>query len=208
MRFVSPYYTFPPVGWWLHLVAATEVVFDVHEHYRKMSDRNRYQIGGSNNPVLLSIPLIKGRKNHVPMHCVQIQNDSRWQVQHWRTIVSVYNRSPYFFHYHDSLAVLFQTEYTSLLQFNIAAFDWVNQQLKFSFTHSQSELYLPLYPDDFIDLRTDDYQYLPTPFYYQVFADRIGFVSGLSILDLLFSEGPHTTAWLRSHAIQAPQHRD
>jgi hypothetical protein len=106
------------------------------------------------------------------------------------------------------LAVLFQTEYTSLLQFNIAAFDWVNQQLKFSFTHSQSELYLPLYPDDFIDLRTDDYQYLPTPFYYQVFADRIGFVSGLSILDLLFSEGPHTTAWLRSHAIQAPQHRD
>jgi hypothetical protein len=206
MRIVSPYYTFPPVDWWLYMAAATEVVFDSHEHYRKMSDRNRYQIGGSNNPVLLSIPLIKGRKNHVPMHSVQIQNDNRWQVQHWRTIVSVYNRSPYFFHYQDSLAVLFHTEYTSLLHFNMAALAWVNQQLKFSFNQSQSELYLPLYPHDFIDLRSDDYQSLPTPLYYQVFADRIGFVPGLSILDLLFTEGPHTAAWLRSHAVQVSQH--
>ena len=87
----------------------------------------------------------------------------------------------------------------------MAALAWVNEQLKFGFIHSQSELYLPLYPDDFADLRTDDYQSLPTPPYYQVFADRVGFVSGLSILDLLFSEGPHTAAWLRSHAAQMTQ---
>lgn len=136
------------------------------------------------------------------MQAVQIQNDSRWQVQHWRTIISVYNRSPYFFHYHDSLAVLYQTEYTSLLQFNTAAFDWVSQQLKFNIPHSQSELYLPQYPNDCIDLRSDDYKSLHTPPYYQVFADRIGFVSGLSVLDLMFSEGPHTATWLRANAVK------
>jgi hypothetical protein len=33
--------------------------------------------------------------------------------------------------------------------------------------------------------------------YYQVFSDRKGFLSDLSILDLLFNEGPNSISFLR-----------
>lgn len=33
--------------------------------------------------------------------------------------------------------------------------------------------------------------------YWQVFRDKFGFVPGLSIMDLLFNEGPESICWLR-----------
>jgi hypothetical protein len=39
-----------------------------------------------------------------------------------------------------------------------------------------------------------------TESYYQVFADRVGFLPNLSMLDLLFAEGPHALQWLKSNA--------
>ena len=33
--------------------------------------------------------------------------------------------------------------------------------------------------------------------YWQVFRDRYGFVKGMSIMDLLFNEGPESICWLK-----------
>jgi hypothetical protein len=33
--------------------------------------------------------------------------------------------------------------------------------------------------------------------YYQVFRERYGFIPGLSVVDLLFNEGPDSISWLR-----------
>ena len=33
--------------------------------------------------------------------------------------------------------------------------------------------------------------------YWQVFREKFGFVPGLSIMDLLFNEGPEAICWLR-----------
>jgi hypothetical protein len=189
MTIVSPFLTFPNISWWLKASAFDIVIFDKAEHFQKMTGRNRYDISGANNAIKLSIPLVNGRNQHVPMSEVLIYNTENWQTRHWRTLVSVYKRTPYFDHYENSLKPLFETSFTHLNDFNKAAFHWVKAQLKMEFIEEETDTYVKQYPDDIIDLRNYKNDLSATPKYYQVFEDRIGFLHDLSILDLLFSEG-------------------
>jgi hypothetical protein len=196
MQVVSPFLTFPTIGWWQRVAAADTVIFDIHENYQKMSGRNRYSIAGPNNAILLSVPLAAGRNQHVPIAEVRISNEQKWQVQHWRTLVSVYNRSPYFYHYEAALKTLFEQDFALLTDFNRATVEWAKRQLNFTYQEQESAGFQKEYPG-LIDLR--DKQNIPvtTARYHQVFEDRTGYIPGMSILDLLFTEGPHAGAWLR-----------
>jgi hypothetical protein len=172
------------------------LTIDTAEHYQKMSYRNRYRISGSNNPVLLSIPLTNGRNQHTPVAEVRIHNEERWQTQHWRTLVSVYKRSPFFDHYEDSLRPLFETEFNLLTDFNKVALTWVKQQLKLRFEIQETDVFVKDYPVEVVDLRKVNEKDINLPKYYQVFEERVGFIPDLSILDLMFSEGPGAVGWL------------
>lgn len=197
MTFVSPLLTFPNIRWWMQILAAEAVVFDGHEFFQKMSYRNRYRISGSNNPILLSVPLAQGRDQHTAMKEIRIFNQQRWQVQHWRTLESVYKRTPYFEHYEYSLRPLFETTFDGLADFNRQTIGWTKQQLKLNFEEQETESYIKDYPADIIDLRKPEAAPATLPIYYQVFEDRIGFQPDLSILDLLFSEGPQAINYLK-----------
>ena len=189
----SPLYTFPPISWWVAALGADCVYIDPDDLFRKMSYRNRYRVAGSNNPVLLSIPLAHGRDQQGLSKDIMIFDREQWQVRHWRTLVSVYRRTPFFEYYEPSLAVLFQQHFDRLADFNLAALHWVNQQLN-------GRIQLSVHND------VSRFAVLPVirhaiaenkfPKYYQIFEDRIGFQPDLSILDLLFSEGIHTITWL------------
>lgn len=196
MTIVSPYLTFPNISWWMQVVRANELILDSAEHYNKMSYRNRYRIGGSNNSILLTIPLENGREQRTAMKDVRVYDKERWQVHHWRTLVSVYKRSPFFEFYEPMLQPLFQQEFSHLVDFNEKALTWTMKQLKFSIPVRRAEEYLKEYSEDVIDFRRG----IPEPqsfsTYYQVFEDRIGFQPNLSILDLLFSEGPAARRFL------------
>lgn len=181
----------------MHAQSAERMVLDGGEHFQKMSYRNRYRIAGANNSILLSLPLVAGRNQHTPMNEVQLYNGDRWQVQHWRTLVSVYRRSPYFEFYELSLKPLYDTEFTYLKDFNHAALLWARKQLRLQFEVVESDLYIKEYPAEITDLRQKQLHGSDLRKYYQVFEDRIGFIPDLSILDLLFSEGPNALAYLR-----------
>ncbi len=197
MTVVSPFYIFPNISWWMQVMDANVVLLDSAEHFEKMTSRNRYRIAGANNSILLSVPLADGRNQHVTMRDVRIHNDGRWQIQHWRAIVSTYKRSPYFDHYEDSLKLLFETSYDHLIDLNKAALQWVKRALRLRFELQETEVYTKAYATDILDLRNANEQSATVPKYYQVFEDRIGFLPDLSILDLLFMEGPATVAKLR-----------
>ena len=198
MTVVSPFLTFPNISWWMQVAGAGLVILDKGEHFQKMTYRNRYRISGANNAILLTVPLVKGRNQRESMAHVQLFNEERWQVQHWRTLVSVYKRSPFFDHYHDSLSPLFERQFTHLTDFNVAALEWVKKQLKLPFRIGITETYQKEYPPEIKDLRSPESAPAAFPRYYQVFEDRIGFQPDLSILDLLFSEGPGAGEWLIS----------
>ena len=200
MQTVSSSLTFAPVSWWAHVITSPTLIIDTAEHFGKMSYRNRYRISGANGVIQLSVPLIKGREQRTPMRDVLIHNATDWQVQHWRTLTSAYRRSPFWEYYEWTLEPLFQTRYEYLLQFNNDALDWTCRQLDISPERTAAGSFIKDYPDDTDDLRKLALKNESVPPYYQVFADRIGFQQNLSILDLLFSEGPATAAWLRQQS--------
>ena len=189
---------FPPIQWWASLLGHSEVNLDIAEHFQKMTYHNRYHITGANGLIKLSIPLTRGREQRTPMHSVAIDNSVKWQVQHWRTLVSVYNRSPYFEFYLPSLQPLFDHPYQSLTEFNLASVQWLKKQLKFDF----NEIMINKYDADmrrYLKPSLEKKAQTPFPAYYELFEERNGFLPNLSILDLLFSLGPDTRPWLENN---------
>lgn len=53
---------------------------------------------------------------------------------------------------------------------------------------------------EYVDLRRFDFDSVQTPPYRQLRADRLGFVGGLSVLDLIFNLGPEAALYL--HRLQ------
>ncbi|RYD58723.1 MAG: hypothetical protein EOP56_03815 [Sphingobacteriales bacterium] len=202
---VSPYISFPNLYWWLQVAGADRLLLDPTEHFQKMSYRNRYYISGSNGLIQLSIPLVNGRDQRAAMQNVNISYDENWQVQHWRTLVSVYARTPYFLFYEPSLRKIFDTSFTKLSEFNLASVRWLSEQLRVKVEMDIADAYKANYSQEDIDLRKSFKPGIEkTPItdlqpYYQIFADRTGFLPNLSMLDLLFAEGPHSMQWLQKH---------
>lgn len=201
---VSPFLPFAPIRWWCYAVAAEKLVMDPHENFVKMTPRNRYRIAGSVNTVLLSVPVAGGRNHHSKAGDIVIASTDNWQQQHWRTLVSVYKRTPFFEHYEPSLQAVLMGNHEKLIDFSLATQNWVCKQLNISLPTEVATAFEQDYGAYVADLRTTRLidgnlpgQAFPT--YYQAFADRIGFQPNLCILDLLFAEGPATLHWLRQN---------
>ena len=201
---ISSYLPFPPISWWAYAADAAVLTLDRAEHFEKMSYRNRYRISGANNPIQLSLPLVSGRDQRSPMADVLLFNDHKWQVQQWRTLVSVYKQSPFWDYYESSLQALFARPFSHLTTFNQESILWVVKQLKMNLVIQETDIFIARYPNEITDLRTIKPLKTGTPLpyfprYYQVFEDRVGFLPDLSILDLLFSEGPNALRWINDN---------
>jgi hypothetical protein len=170
-----------------------------------MSFRNRCQLAGSEGIIGLSIPLTKGRDQKGIIKDVRIADSLPWQAQHWKTIVSCYNRSPRFDFYRDGLESLYRRPADFLLDWNHRCLEWSLKVLGMACKIGVTKQFKPVYgPDEALDLRGE---WLPknrqswgvdTPPYRQVFEERTGFIPGLSILDLLFCEGKNAIRYIRS----------
>lgn len=200
---ISSILPFPNISWWSVIAENNQVCFDLAEHFEKMTYRNRYYVSGSNGLIILSIPLVSGRNQRTPVNEVQICNKTRWQMQHWRTLVSVYKRAPYFEFYEPTLLALFEQQFDLLSEFNMTSIQWLQKQLKLSLEITTTDQYKKNYPD-VIDLRkmkplAEKAALSEGLQYYQLFADRNGFLPNLSIIDLLFSEGPYVLQWIKKN---------
>ena len=189
----------------LHQIStkSSHVVFDAYDRYQKMSFRNRMVVMGGNGPILLSVPLVDGRDQRRPMKEVRIANDKPWQSQHWKTLMSCYNRSPWFQFYEHELASLYGKKFEWLIDWNLACWEWsvakTGSQVITELTTEWQEKYDPA---EWLDLRnrilpqTID-QAFPEPVRYrQVFEERTGFVPNCSVLDLIFCEGKNARSLL------------
>lgn len=137
------------------------------------------------------------------MHSVVISHQGNWRHQHWQTIVSTYSSSPFFEYYADDFYRVFHDETALLVDFNTTLRDLVLDCLDL---HPQiivnTAHYLPPCEGDYRETirpkvpHTFDPTFRPIP-YWQVFASRHGFLSNLSIIDLLFNMGPESRLVLR-----------
>ena len=199
---ISSLIPFPNIYWWCQVLEAEKLVFDTGERYQKMSYRNRYYIASANGLLMLSVPIASGRNNRSLVKDVEISYHEAWQRQQWRTLFSAYNRSPFFEYYAESLEALFSIPYQKLAEFNRATIDWCMKQLgaAIPILEKGAENSVVEQSCDLRQMKPGSESHVQGfPTYHQVFEERYGFLPNLSVLDLLFAEGPHARQWLKQH---------
>ncbi|KAA3651616.1 MAG: hypothetical protein DWP98_02630 [Bacteroidetes bacterium] len=170
-------------------------------HFTKQTYRNRCYIYGANGSLGLTIPLQKW-KNHTKIEDVLISYDENWQTIHWKSIESAYRTSPYFEYYEMELRPFYESKaQTSLLEFNTQLQLKIADIIKLQYTFAYTEKYESTNPDWRILMHPRNQAFNATfnfPKYIQVFEDKYGFLSNLSILDALFNLGPKTLDYINS----------
>src|SRR3954454_3519545 len=129
---ILEFQSFPMIIWSKYLFSKNYIYFFSYEIYRKRSFRNRFVVSGSNGLIHLSVPLINRRNQDTPFKDIQICYREKWQVRYWRTIMSCYNRSPYFEFYRCELEKFFMNNWKFLFDWNLSVLEWLKQVLKFS----------------------------------------------------------------------------
>ncbi|MBS1580417.1 MAG: WbqC family protein [Bacteroidetes bacterium] len=179
------------------LFLSKHIEIEQYDRWEKASFRNRCMVATANGMVNLTVPVESGRNQKTVFKDVKINYSHNWQQQHWRTLVSAYNKSPFFEYYQQSVERLLTQKHSFLFDLDLEILNWVVKTLKLEINISLTELYEKEYPTkEIIDCRN---KWLPKNFqqknnaiqYTQVFEKQAGFIPNLSILDLLFNEGPN-----------------
>ena len=180
------------------------------EHYQKQTWRNRYDIVAANGPLSLTVPVVGQKGLKTPLREIEIDNTQDWASLHWKTLVSAYRSSPFFDHYSEQIAPIFQKEWHLLADLNMAtcqlALEWLgfHPQIERSkqFVEGRSNT-LDLRPA-FKPSRFHTIGFQPSE-YIQVFTDRFDFFPNMSILDLLFNLGPEVGSYLAETRVDETQ---
>ena len=181
------------------------IILEVCDNYQKQTFRNRCVIAHSNGSLILTIP-IKHSKTGIRQQTAQVvpEDSFSWQRDHWRSIQTAYRTSPYFEFYEDELAPLFSSVPKSLLQLNLNIFYLLSELIGIEATISKTTSYEPT--TEAIDARflVNCKRKPKTPFasYTQVFGESHGFLQNISVLDLLFNEGPNSISYLENLALE------
>jgi hypothetical protein len=179
---------FGPIAYYQSLAKSENVLFEVHETYQKQSIRNRYSIGTSNGILDLSIPITKPNGSKTLTKDILIEDSQKWKMNHWRAITSAYMHTPYFEHYESDIHKLIFSDELNLFFKNNSSFEFLNKTFDLKIKCKITEEYEQL--NDLFDFRNKDFLISNTLNYIQPFANKHGFIPNLSILDLLFCEGP------------------
>jgi hypothetical protein len=197
---VLPMFYLPPVEYFTELnIYKPDFVIEANEHFPKQTYRNRANIYSPDGLLTLVVPVVKGSKVHTPVKEVKISYDFRWQRLHWMSLQACYRRSAYFEYYEDELAPFYELREQWLFDYNRKLLELLIKLLKIKATINYTDEYHAEYPH-LTDLRSSitpkkDSGFMQKP-YFQVFEERQGFMKNLSIVDLLFNQGPQSINYL------------
>ena len=159
--------------------------------------------------------------SHIPITEVRIDYSVDWVRAHEQAIASAYGSSAYFEYYKDELFALLESGESGLYAFNRRLIDWLLAKLHLpaaltdsrEFVRPESGSLVSPEPGPFdafvrpasncapLDLRERLHPKKAPLYrcgrpYYQIFSAQFGFVEGLSVVDLLFNEGPDSLSVL------------
>jgi hypothetical protein len=190
----------PPIAYFLKVISAETIFIEKEENYLKQTYRNRCEIYTANGKLSLIIPVIKTNGNHTMIKDIKVDYSGKWQLQHWRAIVSAYNQSPYFLFYKDAIEPFYFKKFEYLIDFNTQLLKTI---LKFFKKNPEILFTNSFVKPDFNNSSDFRYQFNPNSIsaiknnlYAQVFGEKHGFLPNLSIIDLVFNLGPESLSYL------------
>jgi len=169
------------------------------EFYEKRSYRNRSVLSSPNGSLNISVPLLKGKNNGLPIDQVLIAYHDNWEKKMCRAIQSSYGKTAFFIHYFEELESIILSQTPALLDLNTKILSWLLEAFQIDCRISFTENYLNKESkisalDDLRNLihptqHTTDPAFREIP-YPQVFEAKTGFLKNISAIELLFTQGP------------------
>ena len=168
----------PPLSYMQALMSEPATIEQM-ETFEKQTFRNRCLIKVQSDKVQstkdelirLTVPVKKVEHKQLTRD-IEISYQSRWQHQHWITLVSAYQHTPYFMYFADYLKPFYERETKWLLdlndELNATLVCLINKQKPSAFSIQHSE-------------RTADWSG-------QIWTDKHPWQSEVSVLDVLFED--------------------
>lgn len=217
---------FPPVEYFAKIaegftlspdnVEPSVIYIEACEHYQKQTYRNRCKFYAADGVQSLQVPVIHENGTHkLPVRSIRVDWSTPWMLRTKRAISSAYDSSAYFEYYRDELFAILDSKPETLFELNLRLLRfflaktgiYADIRLTEHFTAGDAgeygqDLREIIHPKRQNTILRD--LGLEKP-YFQVFARKYGFKSGLSIMDLLFNEGPDSISYLKSRDAKQQQ---
>ena len=193
----------------------SEVYIEACENFQKQSYRNRCCFYGADGVQSLQVPVLhEGGTHKQPISEIKIDWSKPWLLQHKRAIISAYRTSAYFEYYQDELFAILDSQPEKLFDLNMALIRFFIEKTGIAVNLHATKNYSRdgIITEDGQQVQCDDLRETIHPKrtnsilensdlkkpYFQVFSRKHGFQSDLSIMDLLFNEGPESILYLKS----------
>lgn len=220
VRFPDSSVILPPrlcggIGMYVQAWAVGSSAMDWTRHFDKREkEAHRFTIADTRGPLQLTVPIVKPHTSRVRWDEIEVSTHGAWWDVHRVALESAYGRTPYFEFYEDrllpmltagvtdrypllsSLARKWDEEIRSML--GLPKEEYVGSRRDAPWCIRQSE--------HFVNDRhsaADAPGCIPTeglshalPPYRQVRESKLGFIPGLSVLDLIFNLGPEAQIYL------------
>jgi hypothetical protein len=185
----TPLFCAGPIQTFLPFLEQDKIVLiDERQFPPQAAYRNRIEFAGVSGKQIFSIPL-KSSSRKANYRMVELSYQEHWQNQLLNALRTSYGKSPFYEYYDYRFVEAIKREHQYLWDFNFELFNLILKCLKI-------EIPLEIEQGEFI---ADDLCFAPKPIpYYQVFAQDLGFIEHLSILDLLFNEGVDAVNYLKT----------
>ncbi|PZX60434.1 WbqC-like protein [Algoriphagus ratkowskyi] len=184
---------FPNLEFFAAILGADELVFFPELRYQRQSFFNRTQIRLANKVGTLSVP-IQGRRPRISQEKIKVDYDQSWVNIHLRGIQSAYGKAPFYEYYFPYFEKVFEKNIESLWELNwemlTICLKLLGVPVKMRVQSSSQD---QSYTDDIRGQLMPSVPFSERNFYtpesyFQLFG--LDFDPNLSILDLLFCEGP------------------
>ena len=184
----------PPIEYIHKMAEAEELWIEINENYSKQSYRNRCYILSANGPQALTVPVLLGSFHKTAIKDIRIDYSKRWQQVHLKAIISAYNNAPYFQYYFEEIenTIMKGTEY--LIDFNTKLLGVLLKAMRIEKPVRFSEKFIEPEdsPNDFrYNISPKNSSVYKNPDYILVFPTEQN-IQGLSIIDLIFNNGPNS----------------
>lgn len=183
------------------------IYIEACENFQKQSYRNRCRFYAADGVQTLSFPIVhEGGTHKQPIAEIKVDHSKPWVLQHERAIISAYGTSAYFEYYQDELFAILESRPERLFDLNMALIRFFVEKTGICVDIRVTEDFCREAPVGCRDLREAIHPKRPNSIlsdlglekpYFQVFASKYGFQKDLSIMDLLFNEGPDSILYLK-----------